>query len=121
METHDRNLLARLRRCAVVGEYRSLLSLHSVSAHRSCCSDIPGDGPDLFDRRMGGKHSNPAAASPKARFATNASYWTDLCRPIYRISRDPLSPCRERPQLCGHREKRRSAEPLQLFRSTDPL
>src|SRR5580704_9874399 len=121
MDAHDRNLLARLRRCAVVGEYWRLLPLHSVPAHCSCCSDIPGDGPDLFDRRMGGKYSNPEAASPEALFATDTSCWTGFCRPEYRVSQYPLIPCAEPRPLYGRRENSKSAAPLQLFRSIDRL
>src|ERR1700693_1771139 len=90
MDVHDRNLLALLWRCPVVGEYRRFLSLHSVPTHCSCCSDIPGDGRDLSDWRMGGKHSSLEAASPKARFATDASCCTDFCQPAYRVSQDRL-------------------------------
>src|ERR1700686_1656768 len=93
MYVRDRNLLARLRHCTVVGEYRRLLSLHSVPAHCGCCSDIPGDGPDLPGRRLGGRHSSPEATSPKARFATDSSCWTDFRQPVYRVSQDPQSLC----------------------------
>jgi hypothetical protein len=80
-----------------------------------------GMNPDLFDRRMGGKYSNPEAASPEALFATDTSCWTGFCRPEYRVSQYPLIPCAEPRPLYGRRENSKSAAPLQLFRSIDRL